>query len=42
VLIEDEEGNIYEITEHAADGTVIRRAYSELFASRNSDVEIRP
>jgi hypothetical protein len=42
ILIEDEEGNIYEITEYGADGTVIQRAYSDRFVWRHGDPEIRP
>ena len=42
ILIEDEEGNVYEIAEYAADGTLIQRAYSARFASRHDDVEIQP
>jgi len=33
LLVEDEEGNVYEITEYAADGTVTLRAYSDRFMS---------
>ena len=42
ILVEDEEGNIYDITEYGADGTLIQRAYSDRFMSRHDDVEIRP
>jgi hypothetical protein len=42
MLVEDDEGNIYEIAEYAADGTLIQRAYSDRFTSRHDDVDIRP
>ena len=42
LLIEDEDGNIYEITEYGADGTLIQRAYSDRFTSRHEDVKIQP
>ena len=41
ILVEDDEGNIYEITEYGADGRFIERAYSDRFMARRDNAELR-